>query len=217
MITIYELVDPRDNLPFYVGKTCNFSLRHGWYSAVADRIAEIESDGLHALKREIDHCADPNWRLVESAWICYYREVLAYSLTNRNGGGGGLTRHAPSTIVRLSQRALARPSISEATRAKVRAAANRRWGNAPDSIRAASPRKPRTTGLKLVKPPLIQSSSIKTAPVSLVRLVRPKIKIVTLGRMSPTLNRILTRVPSDDEVLALVYASARPENDGSLF
>lgn len=97
---VYELVDPRDDSVFYVGKgkkarvdAHEAEARKGRVSVKCDRIREIWGSGLHLVKRRVASFSDEQEALdFEADLICAYG---LSNLTNVAPGGGGV-RGAPT-------------------------------------------------------------------------------------------------------------------------
>lgn len=98
---VYELIDPRDGLAFYVGKGKKGRIdqheaeaRKGRQSRKCDRIREIEAEGLKIKKRKASvHDNERAAYIAEAELICEYG--LA-NLTNVSPGGGGGVSAGPS-------------------------------------------------------------------------------------------------------------------------
>jgi hypothetical protein len=98
---VYELIDPRDESVFYVGKGKKGRLdqheveaRKGRQSRKCQRIRDIEAAGLKIGKRKVESFKDEmEAYAAEAALICRYG--LA-SLTNAVPGGGGSLSRGPS-------------------------------------------------------------------------------------------------------------------------
>ena len=93
--TVYALISPKTNLPFYVGVTSNLQQRiwehYGCKQNNADKnqfIQSLKDEGHKPLFSilESEICDKKNAELVESKYITEYRG-LGYSLFNKNGGG----------------------------------------------------------------------------------------------------------------------------------
>ncbi len=97
---VYELIDPRDNEPFYVGKgkgnrmyAHECDARRGKPGPKCDRIRDILGSG-HSVKANI-------LKYFEDEVAAYAHEkhvIKSYgfdTLTNLNGGGGGLRPESP--------------------------------------------------------------------------------------------------------------------------
>ena len=91
---VYELIDPRDGLAFYVGKGCKDRIsqhevqaRAGRVSRKCDRIREIEAQGYAVAKKKVKHFHDEiDAYLFEADLIASYGIA---TLTNVQHGGGG--------------------------------------------------------------------------------------------------------------------------------
>lgn len=104
---IYGLIDPRDNLVRYVGKTKtperrlkehlgSSSLKYNTYkNSWLKKLISLE---LVPIFKIIEECDDDNWQEREIYWIAYYRKLLGDKLTNTTDGGDGLNN--PSLEVR---------------------------------------------------------------------------------------------------------------------
>lgn len=94
---VYELIDPRDDVVFYVGKGKRGRIdqhepeaRKGRQSRKCARIREIEAAGLRIVKRKVSHHQDEmDAYQAEADLICEYG--LA-NLTNVMLGGGGMSK-----------------------------------------------------------------------------------------------------------------------------
>lgn len=120
---IYGLVDPRDGLIRYVGKTtdslrrrCNAHVndvvrgrtyipRHRW-------IAALLVAGLRPLIIELDCVAEPSWVEAEQFWIGYLRFV-GCDLLNATAGGDGISGFLHSDETRQKQSAAAKRRYSD--------------------------------------------------------------------------------------------------------
>lgn len=97
LVSIYVLVDPRDDRVFYVGKTesklavrlrCHIcDALAGRSSAEADIRAIIEA-GLRPIIRQVEAASD-DWAAAEKRWIAYYRQLGP--IANRTSGGQGVS------------------------------------------------------------------------------------------------------------------------------
>lgn len=109
MIYIYALLDPRENVVKYVGKTTNLAKRlymHIFRSTTkmvrwreethkARWIRKLMSLGISPEIKILEYVAlGGNWQERERYWISYYRETI-FGLTNASDGGDGVD--APRT------------------------------------------------------------------------------------------------------------------------
>jgi hypothetical protein len=114
IVYVYVLLDPRPKhyQHFYIGVSKWIPSREGWNTEVHARIAEIRAFGYDFVKIPLDLVEVSSLRnltlgdvwLVESSWICYFREVLCEPLLNRNDGGFGCLTHSEATKQILSQK-----------------------------------------------------------------------------------------------------------------
>lgn len=94
MFYVYELIDPRDDKPFYVGKGKGNRIdqheaeaRKGRQSRKCDRIREIEADGMRIIKRKVSsHKEELDAFRAEEELIALYGHK---ALTNIMSGGRG--------------------------------------------------------------------------------------------------------------------------------
>lgn len=97
---IYALVDPRDGLVRYVGKTIQAlpwrlqqhrQLARTEHSAKADWLLDLESQGLRPDIRLLEELPDKaNWRDAERRWGRLFAETL---INDRSPGSGGCDEH----------------------------------------------------------------------------------------------------------------------------
>lgn len=91
---IYELVDPRDNKPFYVGKTINLKRRlyshiHESKTKISNKdkfISNMIKDGFKPIINVIDETNDDNWSHLEIKHIMAYSSK--FNIFNKTKGGG---------------------------------------------------------------------------------------------------------------------------------
>jgi hypothetical protein len=96
MVTIYVL--ERNEIPFYIGKTKNPTLREKDHkSKYGNNISFVVIDETLDIK-EI-------WKFWESYWIEQFK-VWGFELLNKNKGGGGLVTHTDKTKLKISQNKL---------------------------------------------------------------------------------------------------------------
>lgn len=79
LVSFYQLVDPRNDLPFYVGQTTNLERRRKQYTRNAtlhsnplgDRIYELRRAGLEPIMQEIEsrECTPGEAQQREGYWI----------------------------------------------------------------------------------------------------------------------------------------------------
>ena len=111
-IAIYALIDPRTNLPFYVGKTNKPKVRlkshrsGAGITPCAKFIREIKSEGLRPLMQTIEVCDEDVWRSREAYWVeRYQRDYGSIQILNVAVGGvqeGYYFTHSDATRLRLS-------------------------------------------------------------------------------------------------------------------
>lgn len=109
---VYELVDPRDDSVFYVGKSSvgNSRLaqhrrdaRHGYGTKKNERIREIESQGYKVVRRKIAHFYDQQDAFeFEKERIAHYG---MHNLTNMTPGGqvNGYGHIWPTEVLHASE------------------------------------------------------------------------------------------------------------------
>ena len=138
----YLYIDPRDGVPFYVGKGHGFRARkHLWKGPggpLRDRIAAIRADG-HEPTVSVTTCADEAeaFRLERALIDVLGRLDLGTgSLLNRTAGGQGSAKrhgfkHSEETKARIRASTKGRPMTAE-HKAKISAAAKGRPGPTPE-------------------------------------------------------------------------------------
>ena len=110
MVSIYGLIDPRDNQLRYVGKAINLSSRlrahlseaRRWTDHKANWIKSILHDGLKPDIFIIEDVKESIWQETERFWISYFR-YIGCNLINRTIGGEGWTNPTEEDRKKSSQ------------------------------------------------------------------------------------------------------------------
>lgn len=93
----YQLVDPRDNLPFYVGQTLDFERRRkdylsgkGHSKPLDRRLKELEQAGLQPMMQELEsrECTTDEALDRETYWIQHLSDQGIQLLNKSNGQRG---------------------------------------------------------------------------------------------------------------------------------
>ncbi len=119
-VSIYLLVDPRDQTAFYVGATtkpvrqrlsshindaCHLAARGARY----ERIRDIAAAGARADACVLETARAEDWVEAEQFWIAYFRAIGARLTNVAIGGPGALgTRQKPTTKIRRQEAAAGR-------------------------------------------------------------------------------------------------------------
>jgi hypothetical protein len=114
---IYELIDPRNGLPFYVGKTVNPRVRlkghkfasSKFHNSILHRlIGDLKREGRYPELRIIEECATSQWQERERHWISEYQS-RGINILNISVGGNGCSEwhgvtHSDATKVILREK-----------------------------------------------------------------------------------------------------------------
>lgn len=120
LVTIYALIDPRDQTPFYVGATTarpcerlgshvTDARHHRLRSGKCDLIRGILAYGARPEMMALEVVAQSGWVEAEQFWIANLR-FLGAKLTNKSMGGAGNqgVKPSPETLARMSEAAIHR-------------------------------------------------------------------------------------------------------------
>jgi len=113
IVTFYQLVDPRDNLPFYVGQTISPEERlksylngrpHYHSRALTRRLRELEQAGLQPIMQELERkeCTDAEALQREAYWIQHLgsQGIVLLNKSNGNRGWKQKTVYLPPDLIR---------------------------------------------------------------------------------------------------------------------
>ncbi len=116
VIYIYELIDPRDESRFYVGKTNNLKIRLKHHrngrgnTRCAAYVRDIRATGMRPDMRVIEECTTLDWEERERYWIALLKP---FANTSDGGQPGRYRGHSTITRERLRQKFLGRPIPKE--------------------------------------------------------------------------------------------------------
>lgn len=110
---IYALRDPRDGRVFYVGKTCNLTVRFADHCSGGRReknpmrrrmILKLRDEGFKPMLHILEKCEGNIWQQREIFWIAEYRR-RGYELCNSHIGGFGWPNGVKQNPLVVKQRA----------------------------------------------------------------------------------------------------------------